>query len=527
MTKFFFPLLFISTSLVGLLGAEPPAAIHPSDVAIVYNAQDKNSQALAFKYAKARDVPSGNLIALDLPDKNTITREEFNTLIRDPLTETFTREVWWSRREDDNGVMIPVRNKIRVLLLVKGVPYRIKRQPEEGPDGNPQKPAKGRQNEASVDSELVYLGLSKHEIAGPLTNPYFEKSLGINDPSLTPLIFPCRLDGASYQTCERIIEDSLEVEKTSLWGFCYLDEAMKGKNFEMGDEWLRSIARLNRKEGIPTIVERTRDVFTTNYPMQEAALYYGWYSQNANGPLLNKRFRFKKGAVAMHLHSFSAVDLQSKSKNWVGPILEKGAAATIGNVWEPYLAGTHHFDILHQRLLAGYSLVEAAHMAIPAHSWQSVVVGDPLYRPFKNRANKPEVAESDKAFLAYHLAIAQWGSQPDTLVTKIRTAAARMSSGILYEALGLRRLAENNIEEAKAFFESAGRSYPGAANKLRQELHLIAIHRRFNEKEAALELITAAQKRFGDIPETKSLVALKNILDPPAPPPAESKVAPQ
>ncbi|MDQ8190958.1 TIGR03790 family protein [Roseibacillus persicicus] len=501
-----------------------PAAIEPEQIAIVYQMESKESQALAVNYARARGIPSGNLVALNLPESTTISRSDFESRIRNPLIDHFDREIWWHRTTDSKGVKVPVRNKIRVLLLMKGVPYRIKREARPGGEGGkPSKPPIGREDEASVDSELVYLGLSNYEVEGPLNNPYYQKDSGISDASLIPLLFTCRIDGPTYEVCQRIIDDSLEIEKTGLWGTCYLDEALKGKNYEIGDEWMRAIARQNRKEGIPTVIERTRDTFPTNYPMTDAALYYGWYAANANGPLLNPNFRFKKGAVAIHLHSFSATTIEDPKKKWVGPILNKGAAATVGNVWEPYLTGTHNFDILHDRLLKGYSLVEAAHMSIPVHSWQSVVIGDPLYRPFLSQNQSPVMAEDDKDYRAFRLGIQKWSAEPETLAVKLRTAAARMNSGRLYESLGLRFLQENKIDEAKAFFNSAARTYPGEPDKLRQTLHLISIHRGAGDKQAALELVTDGLNRFQNIPESKSLLALKNILDPPAPPAAKSK----
>lgn len=515
-------LLFFS--LLQSVQAILPAAIDPDQVAIVYRMESKESQALAVNYARARGIPSSNLVALNLPESSTISRSDFEARIRNPLVEHFDREIWWNRTTDAKGIKVPVRNKIRVLLLMKGVPYRISREGRpNGESGQPSKPPLGREDEASVDSELVYLGLSEHEIEGPLNNPYYQKDVGISDPSLTPLLFTCRLDGPSYEVCQRIIDDSIEVEKTGLWGTCYIDEALKGTNYEIGDEWMRAIARQNRKEGVPTVVERTRDTYPTNYPMTEAALYYGWYAANANGPLLNPRFQFKKGAVAIHLHSFSASTIESTTKKWVGPILSKGAAATVGNVWEPYLTGTHNFDILHDRLLKGYSLVEAAHMAMPVHSWQSVVIGDPLYRPFLSQNQSPVMAADNKEYRAFRLGIQKWSAEPETLAVKLRTAAARMTSGRLYEAMGLRFLEENKIDEAKAFFASAAKVYPGEPDKLRQSLHLISIHRSFGEKEAALEVIADAQKRFSDLPEAKSLIGLKNILAPPPPAPAKSK----
>ncbi len=512
-------LLFGPASLFAL-----PAAIDPDQVAIVYRAESKESEALAVSYARARNIPSVNLIALNLPDDGTITRSIYESRIRNPLRDHFDREIWWNRAADSAGTQVPVRNKIRVLLLMKGVPYRIKReQAPKDENGKIVRPPRGKEDEASVDSELVYLGVSKYEVEGPLNNLYYQKEKGIADPSLTPILFTCRIDGPSYEICQRIIDDSIAAEETGLWGMCYLDHAVKGKNYEIGDEWLRKIARLNREAGIPTVVDRFRDTYPTNYPMTDAALYYGWYAANANGPFLNSRFRFKKGAFAVHLHSFSGTDIYNPKKRWIGPILNKGAAATVGNVWEPYLTGTHNFDILQDRLLKGYSLVEAAHMAMPVHSWQSIVIGDPLYRPFLVQNQSPSMAEDNKEYRALKLANDQWKGEPDTLTVKIRTAAARMSSGRLYEAMGIRLWEENKIAQAHAFFDSAARSYPGAPDKLRQTLHKIALHRQLNEKEAALQVIVEAQARFPDLPESKALTGLKNILNPPPPPPAQSQ----
>jgi len=56
--------------------------------------------------------------------------------------------------------------------------------------------------------------------------------------------------------------------------------------------------------------------------------------------------------------------------------------ATVGNVYEPYLEFLHRPDLLVEALARGEDLVDAAYYALPALSWQSIVIGDPLYRPF-------------------------------------------------------------------------------------------------------------------------------------------------
>ena len=81
----------------------------------------------------------------------------------------------------------------------------------------------------------------------------------------------------------------------------------------------------------------------------------------------------------------------------------------MGNVYEPFLALTHHLDVLHHRLLQGYTIGEASLMALPALSWQAVLLGDPLYRPFQTdlRVDLNERADRDYKALRHALFIVQ------------------------------------------------------------------------------------------------------------------------
>jgi hypothetical protein len=111
-------------------------------------------------------------------------------------------------------------------------------------------------------------------------------------------------------------------------------------------------------------------------------LYFGWYAQDVNGPFLLPGFRFPPGAIAVHIHSFSAHTLRSATEGWCGPLVARGVTATVGNVFEPYLEFLHRPDLLIEALARGEDLVDAAYYALPVLSWQSIVIGDPLYRPF-------------------------------------------------------------------------------------------------------------------------------------------------
>lgn len=114
--------------------------------------------------------------------------------------------------------------------------------------------------------------------------------------------------------------------------------------------------------------------------MTDCALYYGWYAGNVGGPF-NQSGRFVPGAVAIHIHSFSAATLSDENSGWAGPLVSRGAAATVGNVYERYLELTAHLDVLNDRSMHGFTFAESVFMASRGLWWMGVAVGDPLYPP--------------------------------------------------------------------------------------------------------------------------------------------------
>jgi len=131
------------------------------------------------------------------------------------------------------------------------------------------------------------------------------------------------------------------------------------------------------------MVDENPGTFPASYPMDHIAFYVGWYDENVSGPFTQPEVEFMPGAFAYHLHSFSAGTLRTATRHWVGPLLSKGVTATMGSVYEPYLAGTPDLGIFAGRFLFyGYSFGEAAYTSQPVLSWMTTVVGDPLYSPY-------------------------------------------------------------------------------------------------------------------------------------------------
>ncbi len=186
--------------------------------------------------------------------------------------------------------------------------------------------------------------------------------------------------------------------KWDCWGRAYVDGAHNTSGgLGAGDKWLAEIPPQLRKAGVPVIYDNLPAILPDGYPMTDCALYFGWYAEKIAGPFTQFDFQFARGAVAVHIHSFSASTLRDEQANWAGPLLTKGAAATIGNVYEPYLQLTSHLNIFSDRLLHGFTFAESAYMSVQSLSWMSVMVGDPLYRPYaawlqladKEEAKKP------------------------------------------------------------------------------------------------------------------------------------------
>jgi len=154
---------------------------------------------------------------------------------------------------------------------------------------------------------------------------------------------------------------------------------------------------------LETTVDQKPGTFPADFPMSQIAIYAGWYADNADGPFALPRVEFMPGAFAYHLHSYSAATLRSTTQNWCGPLLAKGATCTMGCVNEPYLPFTPNVVAFLARFANGFTFGEAAWAAQPVLSWQTTVIGDPLYRPF----SKPP-AELHAELAREHSPLIEW-----------------------------------------------------------------------------------------------------------------------
>lgn len=497
------------------------SVVPPEQVAILYNSAHPDSVTLAKSYAQARSIPAENIVSLPLSQAEEISRDEYIKTLQAPLREIFQKNNWWTMGQAADGTALATESRIKVLVTMRGVPLKIARKPAPAlPPGQtapvPTNPIEGA-NEASVDSELALLSVRNLPIDGPSRNPFYENKTGILAANMPFMLLVGRIDGPDLATCQRMIQDAIDTEKTGLWGRAYYDLSHFHPD---GDAWIRSAALKALEMGIPTEVHPWKETYPLNYPMRDAALYFGWYEWTACGPF-TRGGSLRKGSVAVHLHSFSAATVRSPSTNWCGPLLARGAAATVGNVYEPYLHLTHNLDAFQKALLSGSTLVEAAYASIPCVSWQGIVLGDPLYRPFLHLNGGGEKSPSDRVYRALRVAKTIHELSDTKYLSEIERIGREKKNPIFLETLGLIHLSRKNQSLATLYFKDAKALYTEPADRLHCDLHIIGMERDAGRKDKVLQALAAAATEYAGIPELESIRTLGNIINPPPPPPAQ------
>ena len=385
-------------------------ALSPDEVLVIANRFVPESVDLARYYMDKRGIPKENLIKITTTEKETCSREIYNNEIAEPVRNFLLN-----------------RKGIQALVTVYGVPLKVKQpkltgeekkqlklQREQSKQLNAQlKAIEGKKSpeekglkeklssvykqirvqtkwdhSAAVDSELALVLNDTYNLKFWQSNPYF---VGFQKQSLPfgkdSVVMVSRLDGPSIEIVKRIIVDSLYAEKNGLTGTAYFDakgKRSKKKQLKPGyafyDHSLHLAAdRVTARKLMPVVVNEKRELFKTG-DAPDAALYCGWYSLAR----YVDAFDWKRGSVGYHIASSECATLRPGTSNvWCKRMLEDGAAAVIGPVGEPYVQAFPIPEMFFSFLTDGYyTLAEAYFLSLPYLSWQMILVGDPLYRPF-------------------------------------------------------------------------------------------------------------------------------------------------
>ena len=395
-----------------LLSCAVGFALEPNEIMVIANSDIVESVEIAQYYCAKRQVPPGNILALSLGAglSDTIARDDYEKQLAEPIRKKLSSPGF--------------NKKIRCLLTTYGVPIKVgSRGVLEGQDDRlkqleelaqkqrteleqleqsiePRSAEEkksvsrelnklqseidyiiGKETGASVDSELSMVLSGDYELYRWQPNKLKGSVLCLSYDTL----MVSRLDGPGPNIAKGLVDKAIAAEETGLKGIAYIDSRgiVDDKNpysFGHFDQSLRDLAVLTMfRTEIPVKQNMTDELFTPG-SCPQTAIYCGWYSLKQ----YVDAFDFVDGAVGFHISSLEAVDLRDpNSTQWCPAMLADGITATLGAVAEPYLHAFPEPKAFFLELFKGRCLVEAYYRTNPFNSWQMILIGDPLYKPFK------------------------------------------------------------------------------------------------------------------------------------------------
>ncbi len=346
------------------------AALYAQDgqnVLLVVNRADKLSRHIGDYYISKRGVPLANVCKLDI-------LEEDEEISWDTYVEDVERPIARCLAKDG------LRDQVLYIVTTMGVPLKVKGEGQEL-----------SAEYCAVDSELALLYSKmqgKHFArAGPIANPFFRRKDEPFTHANFPIYLVTRLAGYDFDDVKGIIDRSLAARNQGKFVF-----DLKSSDDSPGNNWLRTAALALPKERV--VLDESAKVLTGE---KDVIGYAAWGSNDPNRHQRTLGFQWLPGAVVVEYVSTDGRTFQRPPANWTigswreaggwfdgspqtmtADYIHEGATGCSGHVYEPYLEFNPRPDILFPAYYHGRNLAESYYLAIPALSWQNIVIGDPL-----------------------------------------------------------------------------------------------------------------------------------------------------
>jgi tetratricopeptide (TPR) repeat protein len=165
-------------------------------------------------------------------------------------------------------------------------------------------------------------------------------------------------------------------------------------------------------------------------------------------------------------------------------------------------------------------------MSSQSLSWANVMVGDPLYRPYRSWLEidaKPVAAIADAGWRMYHEFALKNGSKPAPEYRALaRQIASRGRNAPMIEDLGQTEAREKNFAAAASYFQQARTLYTKRDDILRVVLEESDAWIKLGKPKRALDLVRSVLRIVSDAPAAPLLRKIESDLvpPPPTPPPA-------
>ncbi len=354
------------------IGAARAAGGGPEHVALVMNDSSPLSRSIGEYYVRKRGIPTSNICHIRVSEAEDVSRALYQSNIAGPLARCLRER--------------KLTESILYIVTTAGIPLRIQGAP----------PGPGT-DVAAVDSELTLLyqvmhGV-KHEKNGSIPNPFYRQPTEAFTHPRFAMYLVTRLAGYDFAAARGLVDRAVEAQDPKYRGKGKIVIDLKMFDGTNGNEWLRDVS---------IRVPQDRLVFDESakvlYGEKDVIAYASWGS---NDPARKKRktgFTWLPGAIMTEFVSTNGRTFLRPPSTWnigswsdpqttwfagapqtlTADYIEEGATGASGHVTEPYLHLCPRPDILIPAYLSGRNLAESYYLAIPALSWQNIVIGDPL-----------------------------------------------------------------------------------------------------------------------------------------------------
>lgn len=331
------------------------------EVVILVNKALPVSVRLGEYYADRRRIPRTQILSLETSVEEAISWPDYREQIEKPLR-----------------LFLESRRKVKYIVPLYGIPLKTTEE-NRGNDkhgkGGASKYVENR-DYACIDREIELLR-KDHSLEGWIRSGTFQLDRSITRKDGVYIV--CRLDGPSPESVSTMIDNAIYGETYGIEGSSLLDtRGLTEGTYGSIDREMKNIASIYERYGIDFEHDDVEAVVRLGTRAGQAH-YWGWYTSHGK---MKKGFRFHRGAVGAHLHSFSAKTVRKPNAHWVGPLVHHGITATCGTVYEPLSVGFPFGTIFLDRFFQGYGFGESMQMANMFTSWMAVFVGDPLYAPY-------------------------------------------------------------------------------------------------------------------------------------------------
>jgi len=360
------------SGLAGLfLYGAPVAAQSAENVAVVINDASPASQKIGEYYVAKRGIPASNVIHINTTQDEGIDRRTYATAIEWPIRVRIAQK--------------QLHDRLLYLVLTKGVPLRI-----TGSGGR-------YGTFASVDAELTFLyrRMTGQPVApvGAIDNPYFlsVKELSEARPFSHrehDIFLVTRLDGYSVDDTLALIDRGIG---QAVQGDIVLATQQPPRTPAVS-EWLSTTAsRLAKERNAPRVV-----IETTTAPADERPVF-GYFASSSDSPSTQspELMHFVPGSLAVRFAEADARTFREPTNVrrsapgtrdlLLADLVRAGATGTAGFVGDPTGGSIVRPDILFPAYIAGFNLAEAFYMSMPHLSRRTVVIGDPLCAPYRQK----------------------------------------------------------------------------------------------------------------------------------------------